>query len=424
MSDADLDAYRARARSWLEANLEPVGSPRPRATDVDPGFLAEERRRQRELCSAGYAGIAWPSTYGGQGLSSRHERVFNEEAEGFRTPDFGVLGQTTFGICVPTMLAHGSPELLARHVPHVVAGNSLWVQLFSEPDAGSDLAGVRTRATRSGDRWTVSGSKIWSSGAYFADHGLCLARTSWDVPKHRGLTWFAVPMDAPGVTIRRLRQITGASEFCQVFLDGVELTDADVVGEVDAGWSVARTMLATERGGGSRGAADAAHPADALAPDLVALADGVGRRDDPQVRDLVARAHVADVVMAELRSRVIALSRAGVADPGSLAAYVKLAHGTVTPERARIGLQIAGAAALSWPEGSAAEAATAHAFLAGRSQSIAGGTNEMMRNVIGERLLGLPREHSVDTDVPFAEVIRRTGATPAPGQGPSGECAR
>jgi alkylation response protein AidB-like acyl-CoA dehydrogenase len=269
---------------------------------------------------------------------------------------------------------------------------------------------VRTRAVRDGERWLLSGSKIWSSGAYYADYGLCLARTNWDVPKHRGLTWFAVKADRPGVTIRRLRQINGNSEFCEEFFDEVELSDDDVVCEVNEGWSVARRMLAVERGGGSRGAAVADSPVRRLAPDLVALAGRVGRRSSSEAQQLIARAQVNDVVQRELLSRILALSDAGVADPASLAAYIKLALGTFTPVRARLGLEIGRGVATAWPaaaDGDEPAAAAALAYLSARGQSFAGGTNEMMRNVISERILDLPREISFDSDRPFSEVVRR-----------------
>jgi alkylation response protein AidB-like acyl-CoA dehydrogenase len=289
-----------------------------------------------------------------------------------------------------------------------LVGEELWVQFFSEPEAGSDLAGVRTRAVRDGERWLLSGSKIWSSGAYYADYGLCLARTNWEVPKHRGLTWFAVKTDKPGVTIRRIHQINGNSEFCQEFFDNVELSDDDVVGEVNAGWTVARTMLVVERGGGSRGAAVAVQPIQQLAPDLLAMATGLGREQDGSVRQAIARAHVSDVVQAELTTRVLALSDAGVADPSSLAAYIKLALGIFTLARARIGMRIGRASAVAWPESAMEEfPEAARSFLSARGQSIAGGTNEMMRNVISERLLGMPREITFETDRPYSEVLRR-----------------
>jgi alkylation response protein AidB-like acyl-CoA dehydrogenase len=305
------------------------------------------------------------------------------------------------------MLAHASPEFLSRHIPRVLAGDELWVQFFSEPGAGSDLAGVVSRATKDGDRWILSGSKIWSSGAYYADYGMCLARTNWNVAKHRGLTWFAVKVDKPGVTVQPIRQINGSAEFCQEFLDEVELSDEDIIGEVDQGWSVTRTMLVLERGGGSRAAVVAAPQARKLAPDLVNLARRVGRLGDPEVHQLIGRAHTNDFVQAELLARVVALTRAGAADPGALASYAKLAAGTFVARRARIGIEIGRGAAVAWSDDDEEAGSASLAYLNGRIRSIAGGTNEMQRNSIGERLLDLPREPSFDTDRPFAEVVRR-----------------
>jgi alkylation response protein AidB-like acyl-CoA dehydrogenase len=319
-------------------------------------------------------------------------------------PDFGVAGGTTFGVCARTMLAHASPDFLRTHIPKILAGDELWVQFFSEPEAGSDLAGIRTRADRDGDRWIVNGSKIWSSGAYYADYGMCLARTDWDAPKHRGLTWFAVPTTAPGVTVQPIKEINGDAEFCQEFLDDVELTDDDVIGDVNHGWSVAQTMLVFERGAG--GAQPVVEPPDArrLPSDLVALARRVGRQHDPVVRQLIARAHINDYAHTCLGERLAARMR-GSLDAG-VAAYGKLAQGTLDPLRARIGMEIGRGAALAWESGDIEGMTPAVNYLNGRVMSIAGGTNEVQRNGIGERALGLPREPSFDTDRPFNEVIR------------------
>ncbi len=406
-----LEDFRQRARIWLAANLEPRpdGGAGPVETmgHRTPETVAVERAIQRKLYEGGYAGISWPKEYGGQGLTTAHERAFNDEARGYRTPDLGVAGGVTFGVCCPTMLAHASADFLARHIPRVLAGDELWVQFFSEPVAGSDLAGVMTRAVKDGDRWILNGSKIWSSGAYYADYGMCLARTNWEVPKHRGLTWFAVKVDKPGVTVQPIRQINGNAEFCQEFLDDVELTDDDRIGDVDEGWAVARTMLVFERGGGDRAAIAAPARTRQFAPDLVALARRTGRQGDPQVRQLISRAAINDFVHAELLARVVGLTRAGVADPGGIACYAKLAAGTFTAARARIGLEVGRGAAVVWAEGDGDGAAASLNYLNGRIRAIAGGTNEMQRNGIGERVLGLPREPSFDTDRSFSEVVRR-----------------
>jgi alkylation response protein AidB-like acyl-CoA dehydrogenase len=418
-SAISVEDFRQRARTWLEANLEkrPPGEVLSRGQrDRTPEAMAVERGLQRKLYEGGFAGITWPKEYGGQGLTAAHERAFNEEAIPYRLPDLGAAGSVTFEMCGPTMLLHASPEFLQRHVPPVLAGDELWAEFFSEPVAGSDLAGVQSRATKDGDRWILNGSKIWSSGAYYADYGMCLARTNWEVPKHRGLTWFAVKTDKPGVTVQPIRQINGDAEFCQEFFDDVELTDEDVIGDVDEGWSVARTMLIFERGGGERAAVAVGRHSRRLAPDLVDLARRLDRQRDPSVRQLIARAHINDFVRSELLSRVALLTRAGAADPAGIAAYGKLASGTFSTERARIGLEIGRGAAVAWSDDETEGATAALNYLNGRMSGIAGGTNEVQRNGIGERVLGLPREPSFDTDRPFSEVVRRaaswTGSRP------------
>jgi len=403
----DIGLYRERARAWLAANLDrrPPGAPGPGARGhMTVEFVATQRPVQRKLYDAGYAGISWPKEYGGQGLSAAHERAFSEEALDYQVPDFGVVAGTT-GVCTRTMLRHASPEFLRRHIPAVLRGDELWAQFFSEPGAGSDLAGITTRAVRDGERWVLNGSKIWSSGAYYADYGMCLARTDWEVPKHRGLTWFAVRTTAPGVTVQPIREINGGTEFCQEFLDDVELTDDDVIGEVNHGWAVAQTMLVFERGGGSLNAVPRQGPRR-LAPDLVELAQRVGRDKDPVARQLIARAHINDYALAQLSRRVAGLMRASAGNGAGLASYAKLALGTFTATRARLGVEIGRGGALLWEEGREDAPAAATDYLNGRVMAIAGGTNEVQRNGIGERVLGLPREPSFDTDRPFSEVLR------------------
>jgi alkylation response protein AidB-like acyl-CoA dehydrogenase len=405
---ADLEAYRTRARAWLDANLSRRDPTVTRLRGVDHKTvegIAAQRAIQRRLFDAGYMGITWPTEYGGQGLSTAHERAFAEEAAGYALPDFGVAGGTTFGVCARTMLAHASPAFLSRHMPAILAGDELWVQFFSEPGAGSDLAGITTRATRDGDQWILNGSKIWSSGAYYADYGMCLARTDWDVPKHRGLTWFAVKIDQPGVTVQPVREINGDAEFCQEFFDDVRLTDDDVIGEVHRGWTVAQTMLVFERGGSADEAPRLPQPTG-LAPDLVALARRMRRQDEPAVRQGIARAQVNEYALGQLAKRISGLIRAGKADPAGVAAYGKLAQGTFGPIRARIGLEVGGSAGLVWESGVVDDMATSINYLNSRIMSIAGGSNEMQRNGIGERVLGLPREPSFDSTRPFSEVVR------------------
>jgi alkylation response protein AidB-like acyl-CoA dehydrogenase len=412
---AMLEEYRVAARQWLEANLAPrkgPGAPAARSGEHTVETIAEQRVIQRRLYEAGYAGITWPVEYGGQGLHRDYDRAFQREARDFALPDLGIVGGATFAVCAPTMLAHASPAFLAQHIPRILAGDEIVSQFFSDPEAGSDLAGVRTHAVRDGDRWILNGSKIWSSGAYYADMGLCLARTNWDVPKHRGLTWFAVPTDAAGVTVARIRQINGNSEFCQEFFADVVLSDADRVGEVDDGWTVAQTMLLYERGGGVAQGGGAKAARTGVARDVLDLGAAVDGLGDPVVRDMLARIHVDDLARAALGTRLGGLMAADPASAANVASYAKLAAGMFNPIRATLAMRIAGEAGIAWADPADADglaavsSVTATAMLNSRFMSIAGGTNEMQRNSIGERVLGLPREPSFDRGKPFREVVR------------------
>ncbi|MGE0726566.1 MAG: acyl-CoA dehydrogenase family protein [Acidimicrobiia bacterium] len=403
----DVETFRLEAREWIRANLEPRAhaplAGRVERDAVTPEEVAEARKLQRKLFDGGFAGISYPAEYGGRGLTTLHERAFREEALNYVTPDFGAAGGVTFGAIGRSLLAHCTPEFLEQHIPKILRGEELWCQFYSEPEAGSDLAGIRTRAVRDGDRWIISGSKIWSSGAYLADWAMCLARTDWEAPKHRGLTWFALPTDAKGVEIRQIRQINGNAEFCEEFLDEVEVTDADIIGEVNKGWAVTQTMLVYERGAGEMGATTL--EPRRLAPDLVALARKVGRAEDPAARQAIAKAHINDYAQYHLGQRIAErLRRSATPDP-AVAAYGKLASGVFAPIRARLAMEVAGPAALAWTAGDEDAGRPALNYLNGRTTSIAAGTNEMQRNGIGERVLGLPREPSFDTNKPFNEVL-------------------
>jgi alkylation response protein AidB-like acyl-CoA dehydrogenase len=406
-----LDEYRARAREWLESNLErrdagDRGALNPwDGGDDSAEHLAAQRALQEKLYAAGYAGITWPKEYGGQGLPAEYERAFMQEARGYALPDLGIAGGATLGVCGPTMVAHASPDFLRRMVPRMLSGDAIVAQFFSDPDAGSDLAGVRTQAVRDGDRWILNGSKIWSSGAYYADYGMCLARTNWDVPKHRGLTWFLVPTNAPGVTVERIRQINGNSEFCQEFFSDVELTDDDVIGEVNDGWTVTQTMLLYERGGGTARGDGGRAGSGGLRRDVIELIAAVDGADDPRVRDLAARIHVDDLARGALNRRLVALMAADPKRAMNLASYAKLASGAFDPVRAELMMQLGGEAAIAFDEGTPG-AAVALGLLNGRFLAIAGGTSQMQRNAIGERVLGLPREPSFDSTKPFRDVVR------------------
>ena len=369
---------------------------------MSPEAVAAARALQRMMFDAVWAGISFPQEYGGRGLTAAHERVFREEAASYVTPHFGGAGAVTFGPIARSMLEHATKEFLELHLPKILSGAEIWCQFYSEPDAGSDLAGIRTVARRDADNWVLNGSKIWSTGAYYADWAMCLARTDWDVPKHRGLTWFAVPTDAAGLTIKRIVQIDGASGFCEEFLDDVVVSGDDMFGELNKGWTVAQTMLIYERGAGEMGAST--REPRALAPDLVALAESAGRTEDPLARQAIARAHINDYAQYHLGRRIGARLRSNP-EPG-IAAYGKLASGTLAPIRGRLALEIGGSEALLWQQDDRGGPSYAINYLNGRMTAIAAGTNEVQRNGIGERVLGLPREPTFDSATPFSEVLR------------------
>jgi alkylation response protein AidB-like acyl-CoA dehydrogenase len=406
----EIEEYRERARQWLAANLEPrdpgQGAHGRGGTQQDDEGFQAERALQKKLYEAGYAGINWPSEHGGQGLSDKHARAFAEEAARYRMPDLGHAGGTTYGPCGQTIVRHGSPEFLARHVPRMLAGDELFVQLFSEPSAGSDMAGITTRAVRDGDRWLITGSKIWTSGAHQADYGMCLARTDWDAPKHRGLTWFAIPLRAKGVTIRPIREITGDAEFCEEFLDEVEVGDDAVIGEVNQGWTVAQTLLLVERGAGRDDPVNlpTTQAAD-VDPFLLDVIRAAGRAQDPVARQALARIHTADWAKGQLGQRITGLLRSGEKPAAGVASYWKLAAGVYNPERARLVLEIGQGLGLVWKDGDEEGQHAALDYLNSRVWSIAGGSNEMQRNAISEQVLGMPREPSFDRGKPFREVV-------------------
>jgi alkylation response protein AidB-like acyl-CoA dehydrogenase len=408
----DLAAYRQRARDWLAANLAPrdPGPQQRPAHEVPPEELARDLARDRSLRGAmhqaGYVGITLPAEYGGQGLSKDHQQVWSEESAGYALPaPGGVAGGVTLSVILPTVLAHASEQQKREWIPRMLSSDEIWVQLLSEPAAGSDLAGIHTKAVRDGENWVLTGSKIWSSGAMSADYGICLARTDWDAPKHRGLTWFKVPLHDGRVTVRPVREINGGAEFCEEFLDGVTVDDSMVIGDVNGGWPIAATMLAFERRNvsGQRESGTASSQRR-LATDLVELAVARGTAGDPVVRQLIARAHINDYVQEQLTARVMAAMMAGAADPAG-ASLIKLGLGVIAPLRAAAAMEIAGRRGIAWADGEPGDAAAVN-FLNGRIMSIAGGSNQIQRNIIGERILGLPREPSADSDKPFREVLR------------------
>ncbi len=394
VEDGPVDAFRDTVRRWLAANApEATDDPRPQER------LATAKRFQAALHDAGLAGITWPAEFGGQGLTAAEQQAFNDEAAGYDLPtDSFMIGM---GMCGPTLVDLGTVEQKTRYLRPLLRGEQIWCQLFSEPGAGSDVASLQTRAVRDGSQWAINGQKVWTSGAHQADFGALLTRTNPDAPKHRGLTMFIVDMHAPGVDVRPLRDMTGRAPFNEVYFDDVRLPAEAVLGEVDEGWAAAVTMLGHERvsiGGSVR------RRYDPLAyPNLAELARRTGRADDPVVRGELAELYAAERALALFNSRMRQEADAGH-PPGARGSVGKLAGAELLWRAVRVAGLIAGARAVAWEPDDEAGEELAVAINATPGSSIAGGTNQIQRGIIGERVLGLPKEPQVDRDVPFREL--------------------
>ena len=411
MSDAaeTLDVFRARARAWLAGNM-PTGD-EIRWIDDDVERWARARSLQRTLFDGGFAGICFPVAYGGQGLSIAYQHAFDEEAVTYEMPT--LLNIPTFGIIAATLLDFASEVQKRRHIPAILRGEEVWVQLLSEPTGGSDLAAVMTRATREGDEFVLSGSKVWTSGAYAADYGICVARTNWDVPKHDGISVLIVKLDAPGVRIDRITGVTGDDEFCQEFFDDVRLPADSLVGEEGAGWNVVRGLLGHERnsmGGGSpyvSGPSRAAVPSAQIDP--LGLARSRGVTQDLRVRQLVAEARVMALVQDETSRRVAGAMAQGRL-PGTAGAIIRLMGARHGVRRSDIALELAGAGTGVWQPGDFAGEVGIRT-LGRQGAELGGGSTEIQRNIISERVLGMPREPAADRGVPFKDVRRNAMPT-------------
>jgi alkylation response protein AidB-like acyl-CoA dehydrogenase len=404
----DLDAYRRRVRTWLAdtmPELEPGADWNPTRDDDDRASRAREL--QRRLYDGGFAGICYPREYGGQGLPVEYQRTFDEESEGYELPL--LFSVPTLSICGPTLLEFGTEEQKQRYIPAFIRGDELWVQFMSEPSGGSDMAGALTRATRDGDIFHLNGSKIWSTYAYRSDLALCLARTNWDVPKHRGLTMFIVPIHHPGITVNQIKMVDGTEEFCEEFFDDAVIPAENVLGEVDDGWTVATRLLFHERAtvGGASPYTSGRMPGggETARNELVELARARGKGNDPLVRRLIGQAEALAIVHGQLVDRVRTGMETGYF-PGPAGSLVRLYAGTAAVDRATIAMEIAGDEALVW-DGDA-DGRYGIGYIRRQASCLGGGSTEMARNIISERLLGMPREYAADRDVAFREVRRNT----------------
>jgi len=405
---AEVVLMRAQVREWLGLNFAARGDPAFREAVID----------------AGYAAPSWSPEWHGRGLPMSLSRVVAEEFAAAGAPG---SGQDASNLWANTILAFASDDMKNRFLRRLLLGELSMCLLYSEPGAGSDLAAVQTRADRDGDEWVVNGQKIWTSGAQEADYGMLIARTNWDVPKHRGITFFYLPMRQPGIEVRPIRQATGDARFNEVFITDARVPHANIVGEVNDGWRVLQTALMYERmvlggtgsrarpsrpaGNGSPGADQGA--ADLLSetagyrmPDteLVALARSRGTPSDPLMRQALAHLYCLRMVNTWNGVRARAELQQGSSSPA--ASLGKLAMSRILHTAARLeGLILGMEASLDGPE---LPRASEHNYsqLNAYFTSIGGGTDQVQRNIIGERILGLPKEPEVDKDIPFRDVLR------------------
>lgn len=400
-------AFRLRAREWMAGRLPPRVPGEPANAFEDEELVARDRVVQRALWDGGLAGIMVPTEYGGQGLDQRFEDIFCEEAEPYR---LGWHFGNAFNIVLPCLLAHGTEAQKKKYIPAMLNGDQYWCQLLSEPSGGSDLAGCLTRAERRGDKWVLNGSKVWTSGGHVSDMGLCLARTDPAVRKHAGLTMFLVDMHAPGMTINQIKLVRGGSDFCQEFLDDVEVGDEDVLGSVNDGWTVAQTQLNAERAGMAKGWHLGLKPA-AVAEHLQLsrkygeIARSLGVDQDPHARQLIGEAFVIDSVYTLLGKRVAAGVRNKRLPPTTGMVSSLLVARTNVRRTALLSALAGPAGVAGLPDASGTSIGMDRVV----THRIGGGTQEMQANLVAERHLGLPREHDASKDLPFNQV--RSNAT-------------
>lgn len=403
LAPAGLDDFRSYVRAWIPTGLPRMGE-QSRPDEPLEKLCRRHRALQRRLWDAGLAGILYPLEFGGLSLTREHQEAFFEEAEGYELPR---ALSVTHGILIPTLLDYGTEAQKRRHIPAALRGDEMWVQLLSEPSGGSDMAAALCRATRHGEAYVVNGSKVWSTFAHVADFGMLLCRTDSSLPKHRGLSMLIVPLvPSDQLTIQPIRLATGDSDFAQEFFDDLTLPLDSLIGEENDGWSVASRLLFHERNmigdnslhDSQRGIGDDAGGDDAL----VTLARELGVADDPVVRQLVGEGLMWEGIIPFARERINAGLVSG-ALPGPGAALLKLVSALAHYRKSEIAVHVAGASGAVWTSDRDATAPGVP-WLGARIGTIAGGTNEMQRNVVSERVLGLPREFAPDKDLPFSDV--------------------
>ena len=394
--------FRARARAFLE-----TAAPRREGTNMlyraahsDPGFIRQAKDYQARKADAGFAGITWPKEWAGQGGSAIQQVIFDQEEAKFGVPR-GIF-EIGLGMCIPTLCTWGTQAHRDRYVKKALRGEEIWCQLFSEPAGGSDLAALRTRAERDGDDWIINGQKIWTSGAHYCDWGVIVTRSDFDAPKHKGLTYFFLDMTSPGVEIRPIRQISGASHFNEVFFTNVRIPDSQRLGKVGDGWKVSITTLMNERYMiGGRAGVDV--------DEVIELARKVELDDGPALRNEVVRDRIADwyvqsrgLKYSHFRT-MTALSRGET--PGPESSIGKLVTGKKLQDMSAFAMDLLEQGGLQTdPELAPMAALFQQTLMTSPSARIAGGSDEILRNIIAERVLGLPPDIRLDKDVPFNKV--------------------
>jgi alkylation response protein AidB-like acyl-CoA dehydrogenase len=403
------EEFRARARTWVEKNLPPLEGHTAAGLAVDDDEelrqVAKSRELQKKIFDGGFAGIRYPKEYGGLGLTREYQLAWHEATAGYEVP---TAFSVTHGIIGPTLVDFGTEEQKAAHIPHMLDGSELWVQFLSEPSGGSDLAGLLSRADRDGDVFRLNGSKIWSTGAHFCDYTMVLARTNMDVPKHAGLSMFMMPVRSKGVTVQPIKLVTGGSHFCQEFFDDVQLTPDQLIGPENDGWRIASKLLYHERsmtGGNSlNDHAVAGEEGDSdFIGELAALAKAVGRNDDSYTRQLIGEAIILETLPEALVDRINVSLRTGRM-PEAAASLLRLMAGQQGYRLKEIALEIAGSQGVLRGRDDIV-GSFSQQWLGARIGTVAGGSQEMQRNGISERVLGLPREATPDRGVPFSEVL-------------------
>ena len=389
LTTADAEAFRERCREFLREHAKP-GARRD---------LEAARAFQAALAEAGLAGLTYDTEFGGAGLTLEHERIFRQVAQEFPAMTGELV--ISHGMCLPVLNEFGTDEQKRRYMPDNIAARTVWCQMFSEPGAGSDVASLQTRADRDGDEWVLNGQKVWTTLAHRSDYGVIVARTDPDQPKHAGISMFIVDLKAPGVEIRPIHQIDGGSHFNEVFFTDVRIPTDNLLGEMNNGWRQATAMLMYERVAiGSMGSGAISQPMYDL---LLGAAKATGRIDDAVVRDELMKVYAMETTKSLVAMRTRAELKAGKA-PGPGGSLGKLYSSIISWRFREIAMEIAGAGSQAWEPGDALGQMMQSVVLNSFQAGIAGGTDEIQRNIIGDRVLGLPRDISVDTNVPFREL--------------------